>query len=57
MDISKIRRDLGWTPQHNLADGLRDTVDWYRAHRTWWERVMNEAYRTAAAMYLSEERS
>ena len=26
----KIRRELSWTPPYTLAQGLRDTVDWYR---------------------------
>ncbi len=29
MDITKIRSELGWQPRHSLADGLRQTVEWY----------------------------
>jgi len=35
MNISKIQRDLGWQPRHTLADGLRDTVQWYLSHPEW----------------------
>ncbi len=52
MDISKIRRDLGWSPRHALEDGLSATVRWYLDHRKWWERVVTEAYRAASEMYL-----
>jgi len=52
MNIGKIRRDLGWSPRHTLEQGLRETVAWYQEHRVWWERVLNEAYRTANVMYL-----
>ncbi len=52
MDISRMRNDLGWTPKHTLAEGLGDTVEWYLNNRVWWERVLNEAYRAASAMYL-----
>ena len=31
-DISKIRRDLGWTPSIPLREGLQQTVAFYRAH-------------------------
>jgi dTDP-glucose 4,6-dehydratase len=53
MDISRIRREMGWTPRHRLEDGLAATVQWYLAHRRWWERVLNEAYQAANAMYLT----
>ncbi len=32
-NIQKARQLLDWTPQVSLADGLRQTVDWYRTHR------------------------
>ena len=32
--------------------GLRETVEWYTTNAQWWQRVENEAYRTANAMYL-----
>ena len=35
MDISKIKRELGWQPRHTLADGLRQTVQWYLDHPEW----------------------
>jgi dTDP-glucose 4,6-dehydratase len=28
---------LGWRPQDDFDDALAATVDWYRAHRSWWE--------------------
>jgi dTDP-glucose 4,6-dehydratase len=54
MNIGRLRATLGWTPRRNFATGLAATVEWYLSHRTWWERVLSEAYRTAAAMYLIE---
>jgi nucleoside-diphosphate-sugar epimerase len=32
LDIQKAKRVLGWQPQTSLELGLRDTIDWYRAH-------------------------
>jgi dTDP-glucose 4,6-dehydratase len=53
MDITRIRTTLGWTPTRDLKTGLAETVEWYLSHRMWWERVLSEAYRAAAAMYLA----
>ena len=30
VDSTKIRRDLGWQPPFAMAEGLRETVEWYR---------------------------
>ncbi len=35
MNISKIERELGWQPRHDLANGLRETVQWYLDHPQW----------------------
>jgi CDP-glucose 4,6-dehydratase len=32
LDASKARARLGWTPAWSLADGLAETVEWYRKH-------------------------
>ena len=45
IDASKIRRDLGWTPRHDLASGLAATVGWYLGHLTWCESVQSGSYR------------
>ncbi len=55
MDISRVRTELGWSPHYRLEDGLARTVEWYLTHRTWWERVLNEAYRAASAMDLGRQ--
>jgi UDP-glucose 4-epimerase len=39
-DFSLIREELGWQPQVGLRDGLRRTIDYYRAHgRHYWDAV------------------
>ncbi len=45
IDAQKSTRELGWTPRREFASGLRDTIDWYRDHRSWWEAVKSGAYR------------
>jgi dTDP-glucose 4,6-dehydratase len=37
LDASKIGRELGWKPEIGFEDGLRKTVEWYTANRSWWE--------------------
>jgi dTDP-glucose 4,6-dehydratase len=38
-------RALGWTPRMRFAEGLAETVDWYRSNNWWWEPVRSGAYR------------
>ena len=44
LDTSKLRT-LGWSPARRLADGLPDTVEWYRQNRDWWEPLKSGDYR------------
>jgi dTDP-glucose 4,6-dehydratase len=44
LDSSKLR-SLGWSPGRTLADGLPETVEWYRANRAWWEPIKSGEYR------------
>ncbi|MCZ6833129.1 MAG: dTDP-glucose 4,6-dehydratase [Acidobacteria bacterium] len=37
LDDGVTRREFRWEPRISLSDGLTTTVDWYRAHRDWWE--------------------
>jgi len=37
MDISKISGQLGYQPTVAWEKGLAETIDWYTAHRDWWE--------------------
>jgi dTDP-glucose 4,6-dehydratase len=38
IDSTKLRRELGWTPQFtDLRSGLQATIDWYREHTDWWQ--------------------
>jgi dTDP-glucose 4,6-dehydratase len=43
LDSSKIRRALGWQPRIGWEAGLRETVEWYRANRAWWEPLKERA--------------
>jgi dTDP-glucose 4,6-dehydratase len=43
LDWSKLRAELGWEPSIPFAEGLADTIDWYAAHRAWWEPLRDRA--------------
>ena len=43
VDWSKIRDELGYRPQVPFERGLVETVDWFRAHRDWWEPLKHRA--------------
>ena len=37
IDSTKLRTELGWRPAHtDFAEGLRDTIAWYRDNEDWW---------------------
>jgi dTDP-glucose 4,6-dehydratase len=55
MNIDRLRDDLGWKPRHTFEQGLGETVRWYMENRTWWERVLSEAYRAAKTLYLANK--
>lgn len=52
LDGTKLARETGWKPMIPFAQGITETVAWYRANAEWWEHVRSEAYRTAEALYL-----
>jgi nucleoside-diphosphate-sugar epimerase len=32
-DVEKARMELGYVPQYNLAEGLAETMKWYKEHQ------------------------
>ncbi len=45
VDCSRAEAELGWRPTVVFEEGLAATVDWYRTHTDWVERVRSGAYR------------
>jgi dTDP-glucose 4,6-dehydratase len=45
IDATKLKQELGWTPDETFATGLRKTVSWYLNNETWCQRVMDGSYR------------
>ena len=43
IDSAKLRRELGWMPTHtSFADGLAETITWYRDNEWWWRPLKEE---------------
>ncbi len=38
-------RELGWEPRVRFAEGLEQTVAWYRDNASWWEPIRSGEYR------------
>lgn len=45
IDPTKIKNELGWTPETKFEDGIKKTIRWYLDNREWWETIINGEYR------------
>ena len=44
IDPSLLYSELGWAPKHtNFEEGLRATIEWYRANESWWRPLKDAA--------------
>lgn len=39
---NKIRSELGFVPAIDFENGLRETIDWYVAHESWWRPLLKK---------------
>jgi dTDP-glucose 4,6-dehydratase len=46
IDPAKVKRETGWAPKINWADGIAATVEWYRSHPEWLQRIRSGEFRT-----------
>lgn len=37
LDWSKIKKELGFAPQHSFDEWLENTIEWYRDNEKWWK--------------------
>ena len=44
IDASKIKKELGWTPQESFASGIEKTVAWYLSHQDWVNDITSGVY-------------
>ena len=44
IDAGKIKRELGWEPQHCFEEAIKTTIAWYKAHEDWWRAIKSGEY-------------
>lgn len=44
VDWSKAKHQLGYQPEHAFKHYLKQTIDWYRDHDSWWRQVKSGDY-------------
>jgi len=42
LNTSKIKKELGFSPKYEFEAALKDTLDWYKKNRPWWEKIKNK---------------
>ena len=44
IDYRKAERELGYSPGRNLAQGLKETLEWYLTNAGWWQGLLGREY-------------
>jgi dTDP-glucose 4,6-dehydratase len=44
LDSTKLRTELGWAPQYEFNQGLKETIDWYVENDWWWKPIKSGEY-------------
>jgi len=45
LDPTKIQTELGWKPEVDFEQGIRQTIDWYRENKSWWDKIKSGEYK------------
>jgi dTDP-glucose 4,6-dehydratase len=46
IDSTKLKRELGWSPEESLETGIHKTIKWYLDNQEWVSRVRSGEYRS-----------
>jgi len=57
LSSAKIRKELGWNPTISLAEGLRQTIEWYKQNTEWLDGIRAGEYLSYYAKYYENRES
>ena len=46
IDFSKLKKELGWSPEESFESGIRKTINWYLDNNEWVNRVRTGEYQS-----------
>lgn len=41
LDSSKIMKEIGWKPEIDFDNGIKETINWYKQNEWWWRPLKN----------------
>ena len=41
LDDSRLRNELGYSPEKDFESNLRETIDWYVNNQEWWQKILD----------------
>lgn len=45
MEITKAKKELGFKPRMKFSEGIKKTIQWYKDHQSWWQKIKSGEYR------------
>ncbi len=43
LDSTKLKK-LGWKPEYNFEQAMKETIDWYKNRSDWWKKIKSGEY-------------
>jgi len=44
INSSKIKKELGWQPEHSFEDAIKSTINWFVQNEKWWKEIISGEY-------------
>ena len=56
VNSGKIRDVVGWGPEEDFGEGLKETVMWYKENEDWWRKLLNRQADSAKVFEMRKKR-